>query len=114
VSSPTGRLRIDSGVRINQSGGTYGNSTIAVQWGLYTSNPDNNDRTAVTSGLLGNRGRAECYYNNTATPFFSGGSDIVDVTPNQTYWVRPFYRQGVMGSSETKALTNMWVSVTPA
>ena len=114
VSSPTGRLRIDSGVRINQSGGTYGKSTIAVQWGLYTSNPDNNDRTAVTSGLLGNRGRAECYYNNTATPFFSGGSDIVDVTPNQTYWVRPFYRQGVMGSSETKALTNMWVSVTPA
>lgn len=114
VSSPTGRLRIDSGVRINQSGGTYGNSTIAVQWGLYTSNPDNNDRTDVTSGLLGNRGRAECYYNNTATPFFSGGSEIVDVTPNQTYWVRPFYRQGVMGPSETKALTNMWVTVTPA
>lgn len=112
VSSPTGRLRVDGGVRIAQSSGTYGNESLAVQWGVYSSNPANNDRTDVTNGLV--KGAAECYYQNTATPFFGIGTSIVDVTPNVDYYIRPFYRQGVMGATVTRNVGDMWVSVTPA
>ena len=49
VSSPTGRLRVDGGVRIAQKTGTYGNESLAVQWGVYSNNPTNFNRTDVTN-----------------------------------------------------------------
>ena len=113
VTSPTGRFRIDCGWEL-PGGSAYDNTLMQLQFGFYTKNPNSFNRTDITNSLLGQLGRA-----NAAGPGIVGvhsgqGSEVFTGAANTTYWVRPFYRQRVMGSSVTAIFNRMWASITPA
>lgn len=109
-STPTGKIRLDSGCAIaTEADGPY----LSVQWGIYTSDPSNNGRLNVANNLYGNFGRAESRYASGTPGYKEIGAEIIDVEPNRTYWVRPYYRQLMMANPATYYVRAIWVSASP-
>jgi hypothetical protein len=115
VSSPTGKLLIQSGISLVEA--STETSGIQVQWGLFTKDPSGYAWDKTTQDRVPGPAFAPCSAHVSGLYSVIPGMQTVTVTPNQKYWLAPVYwtynLNGLNPGTKTFKVNRMYVTVSP-